>query len=174
MENKLDLVIPNSSHKEMYIKMITRWEATGEKIEPQLLSRYSGRFNKNVSYEKWLAWCEDDRTTGSNLADHVPCTLYFMIQNDEEIVGSIEINHGSTHRGHLHAGIVPWHRGKGYGTHMLELALIKCREMGYEKAQIVPHKENTGAIRTILNNGGVLIEEFCEDGIWSHRYEIGL
>ena len=29
-----------------------------------------------------------------------------------------------------------------------------------------------GAVKTILNNGGVLLEEFCEEDVWSQRYEI--
>lgn len=174
MNSKLQLVIPDLYHEEMYTKMMDLWEDSGEKIDPQLLSRYSGKMKGNVSYAKWLEWCEDDRTTGLNLSTKIPCTLYFLIEDEKEIIGSIVINHGKTHRGHLHAGIAPWHRGKGYGTVMLELALEKCREMGFKNVEIVPYKENVCAVKTILNNGGVLIEEFCEEGVWSQRYEIKL
>lgn len=57
---------------------------------------------------------------------------------------------------------------------MLELALEKCREMGFKNVEIVPYKENVGAVKTILNNGGVIIEEFCEESVLSQRYEIQL
>ena len=57
------------------------------------------------------------------LSTHVPCTLYFALNEQREIVGSIVLNHEDTERGHLHVGIVPWHRGKGYGTAMLALVL---------------------------------------------------
>lgn len=174
MNHSLQLVIPAACHEELYASMMDRWEASGEHIAPSLLSRYSSKAKANVSYANWLEWCEDDRTTGSNLSTKVPCTLYFLIEDEREIIGGIEINHGSTHRGHLHAGIAPWHRRKGYGTIMLELALEKCREMGLTQVEIVPHKGNTGAVNTILNNGGTLIEEFCEDGVWSQRYGIQL
>ena len=173
-DSRLHLMIPDICHEKMYTGMMERWEATGEKIAPQLLGRRSSVTNEIVSYARWLEWCEDDRTTGSNLATKVPCTLYFLIEDEKEIIGSIVMNHASTYRGHLHAGIVPWHRGKGYGTIMLELALEKCRENGLKKVEIVPYKDNIGAIRTILNNGGTLIEEFCEEDIWSQRYEIQL
>lgn len=174
INTNLRLAIPDGCHEEMYIAMMERWEATGETIAPSLLGRYSSKMKANVSYAKWLEWCEDDRATGSNLSTRVPCTLYFLIEGEREIIGGIEINHESTHRGHLHAGIVPWNRGKGYGTVMLELALEKCREMGLKRVEIVPHKGNNGAVKTILNNGGCLIEEFCEEGVWSQRYEIQL
>lgn len=146
MNNKLQLVIPDVDHEEMYTKMMDLWEDLGEKIEPQLLSRYSSKTKENVSYAKWLEWCEDDRTTGSNLSTKIPCTLYFLIEDEKEIIGTI----------------------------MLELVLEKCREMGFKNIEIVPYKENIGAVRTILKNGGVLLEEFCEEGVWSQRYEIQL
>ncbi|MBR4992023.1 MAG: GNAT family N-acetyltransferase [Clostridia bacterium] len=168
----LSLEVPNISHQAEYEKMIERWEASGEKIAPQLLSRYSGRLKKNVSYTAWLEWCEDDRTTGSSLSTGVPCTLYFLVTENGEILGSMVINHGNTKRGHLHAGITPWNRGKGYGTTMLQLALEKCREMGLTCVEIVPYKGNEGAVRTILKNGGTLLEEFLDDGEPSLRYQI--
>lgn len=171
MQN-LSLEVPDIRHEAEYIKMMERWEATGEKIAPQLLSRYSGRLGKNVPYETWLAWCEDDRTTGAALSTGVPCTLYFLVGDSGEILGSIVLNHGNTGRGHLHAGIAPWHRGKGYGSAMLKLALEKCRERGMERVEIVPYKGNAGAIQTILKNGGTLLEEFLDDGDPSLRYQI--
>lgn len=82
------------------------------------------------------------------------------------------MNHGATYRGHLHSGIVPWHRNKGYGTIMLKLALRKCLEKGMEKVQITTCKDNIGAQKTIVKNGGVLLEEFCDDGVEKLRYEI--
>jgi predicted acetyltransferase len=171
---KLSLVIPNESHEAAYIEMITRWEASGDKIAPQLLSRYSGRLKQNVPYSKWLEWCEDDRTTGSSLSTNVPATLYFLMTDDGEILGSIVINHGNTKRGHMHAGIVPWKRNEGLGTILLQLALEKCREMGFERVELVPYKGNEGAVGVILKHGGVLLEEFYDDGDLSLRYAIDL
>lgn len=173
MEN-LHLAIPDESHEKAYAEMISRWEKTSEDINPSLLGRYSDNKNRNLTYAEWLVCCEDDRTTGSMLSTGVPCTLYFLMNGLGEILGGIEINHANTHRGHLHAGITPWKRGRGYGTVMLKLALEKCREMGFDKVEICTHKDNIGAIKTILVNGGVLTEEFFESGIWSNRYSIEL
>lgn len=171
---RLFLEIPNESHEKAYTEMMDRWEASGETIAPQLLSRYSSKLNGNVPYSRWLEWCEDDRTTGAALSTGVPCTLYFLVNNSGDILGSIVINHGNTHRGHLHAGIAPWNRGKGYGTAMLELALAKCREMGITTVDIVPYDGNHGAVKVIEKNGGVPVDEFFEDGRKSLRYQIVL
>ncbi len=171
MDN-FSLVIPNLSHEAEYSRVMDRWENFETNIQPELMRRYSKSLGANVSFKKWLAWCEDDRTTGSMLSTNIPCTLHFLVNCDNEILGSIVINHANTHRGHLHAGIVPWCRGKGYGTIMLHLALSRCLEMGLRHVQIVPHKDNIGAIQTIRHNGGVLIDEFCESDTVSLRFEI--
>ena len=57
---------------------------------------------------------------------------------------------------------------------MLKLALEKFREMNIDKVEIVPYKDNLGAIKTITNNGGKLTEEFVENGVCSQRYLIEL
>lgn len=171
---KYSLVIPDETHKEAYIQMMDKWESVEDNIQPELLRRYSKSLGANVSYLKWLEWCEDDRTTGSMLSTGVPCTLYFFVDDTSEILGAIEINQKNTHRGHFHAGIVPWHRGKGLGTKMLESALEICRNMDMTSVDIVPYKFNKSAIETILKNGGILMDEFYEDEKWSQRDTISL
>lgn len=171
---KYSLVLPNETYEKAYIQMMDKWETIEENIQPELLRRYSKSLGANVSYSKWLEWCEDDRTTGSMLSTGVPCTLYFFVDDTGEILGAIEINQQNTHRGHLHAGIVPWHRGKGLGTKMLESALEICRNMDMTSVDIVPYKSNKSAVKTILKNGGTLMDEFYEDEKWSQRYRVSL
>lgn len=168
------MAIPDESHEKAYTKMMDRWEKLETKINPSLLGRYSEKEKSNVAYSKWLEWCEDDRTTGSMLSTKVPCTLYFLMNDSGEILGGIEINHANTHRGHLHAGITPWNRSKGYGSVMLKLALEKCREMRFDRVEICTCEDNIGAIKTILNNGGKLTEEFVANDVRSQRYSIEL
>lgn len=163
----LVLEIPDLIHKAEYEYVMDRWEQIEANIQPALMRR------GNANFEKWLEYCEDDRTTGSMLSTHVPCTLYFAMNEQREIVGSIVINHEDTKRGHIHAGIVPWCRGNGYGTAMLALALNECQKRGILKVHICPNsKENISAIHTILNNGGYLLNEFVDDERIIERYEI--
>ena len=168
----LSLIVPNAKHEKEYCRVMTKWEAIEPNMQPELMRRYSKKLGATVSYSRWLEWCEDDRTTGSMLSIKVPCTLHFLVNSNNEILGSIVINHKNTRRGHLHAGIVPWHRGKGLGTSMLYLALERCNDMGLEQVHITPRKDNIGAIQTILRNGGIFLEELpCADTICS-RYVI--
>lgn len=173
--NRLALEIPNFTHQLEYERVMTRWEQMEDNIQPELMRRYSHTLHGNISFQKWLEYCEDDRTTGSMLSTHIPCTLFFMVDSETHIVGSIVLNHADTKRGHLHAGIVPWCRGKGYGTAMLSLALNECQKRGIRKVHICPNsKENTAAVRTILHNGGYLLEEGSQAGCEILRYEIDL
>ena len=57
---------------------------------------------------------------------------------------------------------------------MLRLALDICKDNGMTSVEIVPYENNKGAIKTILNNGGVLQEKFFEDDKHSLRYVIYL
>jgi len=166
MNDELYLEIPAEKHESEYIRMIDRWEAMEDNIQPELIRR------NGTPYGKFLEWCADDRATGSMLSTKTPCTLFFLTDASGEIYGGIVMNHANTHRGHLHAGIAPWNRGRGMGTKMLELALQKCREMGFDYVEIVPHKGNDRAVATVIKNGGILTEEFCDNDVWSQRYRI--
>ena len=172
--DNFSLVIPDASHEVEYCRVMDKWEELEENIKPSLMQRYSEKSGSNVTYTKWLSWSDDGRTNGSMFSTNVPCTLYFLMRNENEIVGCIVINHDITHRGHLHAGVVPWYRGKGYGTKMLNLALTKCKEMGIHHVLITPRKDNIGAIQTILRNGGVLQDEFYDEDILILRYWIDI
>jgi predicted acetyltransferase len=168
----LSLVIPNTSHEDEYCRVMDKWDMYHEKVQPPSMRRYADR--ESFSFSKWLANCEDDRTSGSMLRDHIPCTFSFLVNGSNKILGGFDINHANTHRGHVHAGIVPWHRGKGYGTAMLTLGLAECKNMGMGSVYIAPRKDNYSAIQTIMRNGGVLTEEFLDSNIVCVRYEIKL
>ena len=165
--DSLILEIPSLIHRPEYERVMDRWEQLEENIQPELMRR------GKTPFEKWLEYCEDDRTTGSMLSTCVPCTLYFALNEQKEIVGSIVLNHADTKHGHLHAGVVPWYRGRGYGTGMLALALKDCKKKGIQRVHICPNsKDNISAVHTILNNGGYLLDEFVDGGRIIERYEI--
>jgi len=146
------------------------WEEYNEKIQPPSMRRYGDK--DTFSFAKWLADCDDDRTTGSMLTNNIPCTLHFLVNGTNEILGGVDINHSNTFRGQLHIGIVPWHRNKGLGTAMLKLALERCKEMGINNIQVAPRKDNIGANQVILRNGGILAEEFRDGEVACLRFII--
>ena len=169
-KTNISLVIPDISHEKEYCRIIELWESYNEKIQPPSIRRYSK--DKKFTFSKWLIDIEDDRNTGSMLDGNIPCALYFFMDSSNEIYGGVSINHTNTFRGHLHLGIVPWHRRKGYGTIMFDLAINNCKEIGLEKIQVAPRKDNQGIIKIINRNGGIFIDNFIDNDIDCIRYEI--
>ncbi|MDR1330270.1 MAG: hypothetical protein LBK23_11795, partial [Oscillospiraceae bacterium] len=76
---KLNLEIPKVKHKNEYEKMMSEWESYGGRINPGALRRYSNKEGKNVTYEKWRSWIEDDKKEEAWQIGDVPQDLYFLI-----------------------------------------------------------------------------------------------
>ncbi len=162
----LRLVQPTMEHKDRYEEMMDEWENFGGRINPGAMRRYSKKLGRNVSYEHWLGWMEEDRKETQN--------LYFLIQR-ERILGAISLRYQCTGiDGHIGFGIRPSERRKGYATKMLELALPLMREYGQNPVIISCAKDNVGSAKTIQNNGGKLIDEVDDEGELTQVYQIVL
>ena len=112
---ELKLVRPSIEHKRQYQEMMDEWESFGGRLNPGSLRRYSHRRQKNVTYEEWLEWIEEDRRAGQE--------LYFFMQGTA-ILGAISIRRRCAEvDGHSGYGIRPSKRRKGYAARMLAMAL---------------------------------------------------
>jgi len=163
---QLRLVKPTIEHKARYEEMMDEWEYFGGRINPGAMRRYSKKLGRNVSYEHWLEWMEEDRKETQS--------LYFLMQG-ERILGAISLRYQCTGiDGHIGFGIRPSERRKGYATKMLELALPLMREYGQNPIIISCAKDNVGSAKTILKNGGMLLEEVNDEGELTQVYQIVL
>ncbi|MBQ8632421.1 MAG: GNAT family N-acetyltransferase [Lachnospiraceae bacterium] len=163
---QLRLVKPTIEHKTQYEEMMDEWENFGGRINPGAMRRYSKKLGRKVSYEHWLGWMEEDRKETQS--------LYFLMQG-ERILGAISLRYRSVGiDGHIGFGIRPSERKKGYATRMLELALPLMREYGQNPIIISCAKDNVGSAKTILKNGGTLIEEVNDEGELTQVYQIVL
>lgn len=152
---ELRLVRPSLEHKKQYEEMMDEWEAFGGRLNPGALRRYSCMEQKNVSYEKWLAWVEEDRDTVQD--------LYFLMRGNH-ILGAISIRYKCAEvDGHSGYGIRPSERRKGYAVKMLSLALPIMKEYGINPVVISCAKDNVGSAKTIRKNGGRFIREAIDD-----------
>lgn len=153
---ELRLVRPSLAHKKQYEEMMDEWEAFGGRLNPGALRRYSPVEQKNVTYEKWLAWIEEDRKTVQE--------LFFFMKGDH-ILGAVSIRKKCAEvDGHSGFGIRPSERRHGYATKMLSMALPIMKEYGISPVVITCAKDNTGSAKTIQNNGGRLIREVEDEG----------
>ena len=62
--------------------------------------------------------------------------------------------------GHIGYAVVPWKRQRGYAKRALALMLERVREEGLDYVEITCDLDNTASQRTIVANGGVLVERF--------------
>ena len=120
-------------------------------------------------YDKWLKRIAKEKAIKPS-STHTPSTTYFMIcEDDNKIIGSIQLRHHLTDRlrkdgGHVGYGIRPYERGKGYGVKQLSLALEKAKELGLDKIMISCNKDNIPSDQVAIKNGGVMTGEgFDED-----------
>lgn len=55
---------------------------------------------------------------------------------------------------------------------MIGLALEECKKLGIDRVLLVCDKDNIGSAKSIVNNGGVLENEFLEGNKLIQRYWI--
>lgn len=110
----------------------------------------------------------------------VPDSTFFCLDEERNIiVGAVNIRHCLNehllaHGGHIGDGIRPSERRKGYATQMVRLALEECKKNGIKKVLMVCDKDNTGSVKSIKKNGGILENENIENGKVEQRYWIDL
>lgn len=80
--------------------------------------------------------------------------------------------------GHIGYAVVPWKRGLGYATLALGLILPHARAEGLPYVEITTDPENVASQKSILANGGVLVERFTKPAEYGHvdglRFRIDL
>ena len=111
----------------------------------------------------------------------VPDSVFFLLDEDRNrLLGAVNIRHCLNEYllregGHIGDGIRPSERRKGYATEMIRLALIECKKLGMNKVLITCDRDNIGSAKSIINNGGILENEFVNsDGEIEQRYWITL
>jgi predicted acetyltransferase len=164
---------PNIKMEEQYYDFINEWNDNGEEITP-----YSVR-PLELDYKGWLENTYKFEDRDGCPSHFVPAHTYFLVSEEERIIGAINIRHCLNDYlfkvgGHIGYGIRPLERKKGYANLMLSLALPIAKELGISKALITCDKKNIGSAKTIMKNGGVLENEVTEEGEITQRYWIDL
>ena len=126
----------------------------------------------SMSYEEFKNWLvlQDDYHMGKNLPNGwIPYTTYFLYDNNIP-VGIGRIRHETSEylqtvigAGEIGYGISKQYRGKGYGNILFQELLKKCKDFGYDKITLFPHKDNEATIKIMLKNGGKIIGKFKEE-----------
>lgn len=155
--------------KEQYLEYITEWEQTGGKIVPWASQR------RDMSFKELQLMWKEHETDVMYEKDLVPGTLYFLIDKNNRILGSLgfryELNDElRKYGGHIGYGVRPSERRKGYATLMLETALDIARKKGYDRILITCDTNNVGSRKTLENNGGKLEFVYMRNDVETRGY----
>jgi predicted acetyltransferase len=168
----VSLIKPTSKLKEQYLSFYKEWKESNEDLIPWVISKDPEDFEGMIDF---LIKNEES----INLPEgRVPDSTYWLVAEDNQIIGVVNIRHGLTEKlvnsgGHIGYGIRPSERRKGYATRLLALALGKALELGINKVLVVCAATNIASKKTIENNGGMQDKDYNEeDGEIINRYWI--
>lgn len=146
---------PNACDEKEFIEMMHEWEALNERITPGMTTNYKPDFQLFLNL---LENCHNGKGLKNN---QVPSTLFILKNEEGRVFGASSLRHYlneelKVYGGHIGYGVRPSERNKGYATKMLELTLLKAREMGLNQVTICCDKENLASSIVIQKNGGIL------------------
>ncbi|MCL1631983.1 GNAT family N-acetyltransferase [Sporolactobacillus sp. CPB3-1] len=159
--------------EESFNSYLSEWIQSGEAIVPSASAKGA------EAYSQFLEKLNEGKTDIVRRRGWVPATLYFLVDEQNYLYGSVHLRHELNEAlvnlgGHIGYGIRPSERHKGYATKMLALALDKARNLQLKRVLLTCDQNNIGSAKTILHNGGVLENELRHGERITQRYWIEL
>ncbi len=156
----LSHIIPSKEYEQAGIDYINEHIICGSPINGV------GGLNRYLdNYDAWLQKLSNDRICIPN-EERVPAETYYLVrQEDNRIIGMINIRLVLNKRlqecgGHIGYGIRPSERKKGYNKINLYLALLRCQQLGLNEVILDCDIDNLGSSKTMEALGGIKIDEY--------------
>lgn len=153
----LELVFPSVRYKKSFLEAAAEFRANDRSmLDPDDGLLHANEKDFDTYVERKMANHE-----GRALPhDHVACTEYWLVDGDT-FIGRASIRHTLNDHlrqigGHIGYAIRPSKRKRGFGTHILALALPKARALGIRNVLLTCDETNVWSIKIIEKNGGVL------------------
>ena len=172
----LKLIKLTKEYEQALGEMIDEWKKDQEENKTNT-SPYAIFKNDYHDFDYYLGHLELKEAADGK----VPDSVYFLLDDEKNrLLGAVNIRHYLNdyllkYGGHIGDGIRPSERRKGYATKIIALALEECKKLGIKRVLLVCDKTNIGSAKSIINNGGVLENEFIdENNNVNQRYWIEL
>lgn len=154
---KLYLVKPDLVYYGQYNEMMKEWCESGTQIAPWFLNE---PFESIEAFAKFIQML-DDCENGIVDKNFSSTTSYFVIDENDRLIGATSLRHYLTYEGfrtwgHIGYGVRPSERLKGYATRMLMLMLEQAKKKLIYKVLIGVHDSNVGSWKTVEKCGGIL------------------
>lgn len=127
-------------------------------------------------YDDLNEWLQSINDIEQGKNKNIVQTTYYLILDDNQVVGTICFRHYLTEElkefgGHIGYSIKPSARRKGFAKEALRL-IIELHKDKYDEILIMCEDDNIASNRTIIANGGVLINKIEKFGLNINRYRI--
>lgn len=163
-----------SEPKKAYQKSFEEYARAYQEIKDDA---YLEKYQKALEDFDGLLNDLQNHSKGIDLPEGMPVTTTYWLIDDGEVVGVLRLRHQDMGTmGHIGYDISPRHRGKGYGNHILQLALKEASQMGLAEAILTCNTENAASKKIIENNGGEWLGEIYdeEENEYLYKYRIPL
>ena len=169
----IQLIKPNEQYKNKILDYKAEFVANNEVLHG------SAGLDKIDNFEEWYRLILQNSSEHTVMQDLVPASTFIAVDENDEIVGMIDIRHRLNdflfkQGGHIGYSVRKSQRRKGYATKMLSMALDVCKSLGIEKCLITCDKTNIASARTIMKSGGILENEIIDGEEIISRYWISL
>lgn len=169
----LRLVRPDMSWKEKALAFRQDFFDHGE---PVIFG--SELLDKTERYEDWLEAVTRNTDPATVNPDWVLTDTFFAVDEEEEIVGIIDLRHSLNgflaDLGNCGYSVRPSRRRMGFGSRMLSLLLDRARALGMESLHISVERDNIPSVKVIRKSGGVYERGFTHEGQPADIYRLKL
>lgn len=164
----LYLVEPNKKYEKSFKNYVLAYKEINDKY-------YFNKYEKALeSFEEYLRELVE-YSSGNDLPKGYVRTSTFWLIDKEEIVGVVRIRHEEVeYAGHIGYDISPNCRNRGYGYHILKLALKEAIKIGIEDVILLCNINNTASKKIIEKNKGKLLATIFdkEENEYLYKYRL--
>ena len=151
-------VKPDISYKAKAIDFVEEFKKNNSKIHG---GGKIAKYLENSTYEEWLEYLKQQKQKKLD-GISVPDETYFLVDEDDNIVGIINIRLGLNDMlrdlgGHIGYSIRPSQRGKGFNKINLYLGLKRLHEIDEKEALLDCEIDNKASSGTMKALGGKLV-----------------